>query len=99
VVNAATAERDLAIIAVQGPNARTKAIDLIPAGLREQSLTLKSFFAAEQKDWFVSRTGYTGEDYLSRRCGPRPLCRGLRDGGVASCGLGARGTPCAWRPA
>jgi len=87
--------RDLAIIAVQGPNARAKAIDLIPAGLREQSLTLKSFFAVEQKDWFISRTGYTGEDGFEIICpaaAAPALWRGLRDGGVASCGLGARDT-------
>ncbi|WP_089725582.1 glycine cleavage system aminomethyltransferase GcvT [Candidatus Thiosymbion oneisti] len=115
VVNAATAEKDLAwirdqavgmaiairprpdlaMIAVQGPNARAKAVDLIPAALREQSLALKPFVAAEQGDWFISRTGYTGEDGLELICPAGQvlaLWRGLKGAEVAPCGLGARDT-------
>jgi len=115
VVNAATAEKDLAwmrdqatgmavhirprqdlaMIAVQGPNARTKATDLIPAELRERSMALKPFVAVEQDDWFISRMGYTGEDGFELICpaGEAPaLWRGLKDAEVAPCGLGARDT-------
>jgi len=115
VVNAATAEkdlawvrkqssgfdvdtrprRDLAMIAVQGPNARAKAVDLIPAALRERAAALESFFAAEQGDWLVARTGYTGEDGFEIACpaGEAPaLWRGLKKAEVAPCGLGARDT-------
>ena len=115
VVNAATAEkdlawmrdrasdfavtirsrRDLAMIAVQGPNACAKVIDLVPAGLREQSIALRSFSAAEQGDWFVARTGYTGEDGFEILCpaGAAPaLWRDLMKAGIAPCGLGARDT-------
>ncbi|WP_133512123.1 glycine cleavage system aminomethyltransferase GcvT [Candidatus Thiosymbion oneisti] len=115
VVNAATAEkdlawirdqavgmaiairprRDLAMIAVQGPNARAKAVALIPAALRERSLALKPFVAAEQGDWFISRTGYTGEDGLELICPADEvpaLWRGLKGAEVAPCGLGARDT-------
>ncbi len=87
--------RDLAMIAVQGPNARTKAVDLIPAGLREQSIALESFAAAELGDWFVGRTGYTGEDGFEIICpaGAAPgLWRSLEGIGIAPCGLGARDT-------
>jgi len=87
--------QDLAMIAVQGPNARTKSVALTPAGLRERSLALKPFAAAEQGDWFISRTGYTGEDGFEVICpaGEAPvLWRGLKDAEVAPCGLGARDT-------
>lgn len=85
--------RDLAMIAVQGPNARAKAIDLIPLGAR--AMALEPFHAAEQGDWFVARTGYTGEDGFEIICpgGEAPaLWRGLKDAGIAPCGLGARDT-------
>jgi len=87
--------QDLAMIAVQGPNARAKAIDLVPAGLRERSMALKLFVAAEQGDWFISRTGYTGEDGFEVICpaGEAPaLWQGLKDADAAPCGLGARDT-------
>jgi aminomethyltransferase len=115
VVNAATAEkdlawmreqavgfaldirprRDLAMIAVQGPSARVKASELLPPDLRGPAAELKPFSAAEQGDWFVGRTGYTGEDGFeiilpaSEAC---TLWRSLKDAGVAPCGLGARDT-------
>ena len=115
VVNAATAEkdlawmqeqsdgydldirprRDLAMIAVQGPNARAKAADLIPPELRIPSMDLKPFSAAEEGKWFIGRTGYTGEDGFEIICpaGEAPaLWRGLNNAGVAPCGLGARDT-------
>ncbi|MCB2264362.1 MAG: glycine cleavage system aminomethyltransferase GcvT [Candidatus Thiosymbion ectosymbiont of Robbea hypermnestra] len=87
--------RELAMLAVQGPNARAKAADALPAELRAQALGLQSFRAAEQGDWFVSRTGYTGEDGFEIVCpgGEAPaLWRGLARTGVAPCGLGARDT-------
>ncbi|MGH8402160.1 MAG: glycine cleavage system aminomethyltransferase GcvT, partial [Gammaproteobacteria bacterium] len=55
-------ERDLAMIAVQGPNAREKAASLLPASLREKALALKPFTAVLDEGLFVARTGYTGED-------------------------------------
>jgi len=115
VVNAATAEkdlawmrdkatgreleiqprRDLAMIAVQGPNARIKASESIPPDLQRAAFELKPFSAAEQGDWLVARTGYTGEDgfELILPAGEAAtLWRSLRDAGVVPCGLGARDT-------
>jgi aminomethyltransferase len=115
VVNAATAEkdlawirehtsgldadirprRDLAMIAIQGPNARRKAVERIPGALQRDTMALKPFFAAGQDGWLVARTGYTGEDGLEIICPANeapPLWRGLRDADVAPCGLGARDT-------
>src|SRR5262245_36583809 len=62
------AERtDLAMLAVQGPNARAKVVDLLPADQRAAALALEVFSGRaigmkEGHDWFVARTGYTGED-------------------------------------
>jgi aminomethyltransferase len=87
--------QDLAMIAVQGPNARSKTVDLIPGALRGEAIALRAFYAAEQGGWLVARTGYTGEDGLEIICpaGEAPaLWRGLRSADVAPCGLGARDT-------
>ncbi len=86
---------DLALIAVQGPGARTKAASLLPASLRDPAMGLKPFFAAEDDAWFVGRTGYTGEDgfeiMLPAEQAPA-LWRALIRAGVTPCGLGARDT-------
>jgi aminomethyltransferase len=78
VVNAATTEKDvawirkhatdfkvdvkqrddLAIIAVQGPLAREKVRSLLPVDVEK----LAPFYAAWNDEFFVGRTGYTGED-------------------------------------
>jgi aminomethyltransferase len=87
--------RDLAMIAVQGPNARAKATPLLPDAARQGAGKLGVFFGAAFDDWFVSRTGYTGEDGFeiampSESAGD--LWNALRAAGVAPCGLGARDT-------
>ena len=58
-----TVERkDLAMIAVQGPNARRKTAALLAPPQQAAVLELKPFFGAPFGSWFVARTGYTGED-------------------------------------
>ncbi|WP_190600880.1 glycine cleavage system aminomethyltransferase GcvT [Candidatus Vesicomyidisocius sp. SY067_SCS001] len=52
---------DLAMIAVQGPNAREKVFSAIP-GVEEVCGELKSFNAASLGKLFIARIGYTGED-------------------------------------
>ncbi|MGB9430250.1 MAG: glycine cleavage system aminomethyltransferase GcvT [Gammaproteobacteria bacterium] len=89
------AERDLAMIAVQGPNAREKAASLLPASLREKALALKPFTAASGNGWFVARTGYTGEDGFEIMLPPDKAAefwRALTAKSVKPCGLGARDT-------
>ncbi|MEI6115318.1 MAG: DNA repair protein RadA [Burkholderiales bacterium] len=53
--------RDLAIIAVQGPNAKAKVWQVLPE-TRTASEPLKPFFSVTVGDYFVASTGYTGED-------------------------------------
>lgn len=86
--------RDLAMIAVQGPNAREKVFAARPEW-RAAGESLGVFFAAEIGDVFLARTGYTGEDgfeiSLPAAAAPK-LWEDLRGVGVAECGLGARDT-------
>jgi aminomethyltransferase len=85
---------DLAMIAVQGPNARTKAAQLL--GERATAaLDMKPFFGRELTPYFVARTGYTGEDgwEIMLPAGDAPkFWKDLQALGVAQCGLGARDT-------
>lgn len=86
---------DLGMVAIQGPNARAKVEALLPPELREAAMALKPFSAAHAGDWFVGRTGYTGEDgfevILPERDTPN-FWRALAGAGVRPCGLGARDT-------
>ena len=89
-----TPRRDLAMIAIQGPNARAKFWQARP-GTRAATEGLGAFFAAEAGDLFVARTGYTGEDgfevMLPAAQAPA-LWADLKAAGVAEAGLGARDT-------
>ena len=115
VVNAGTAEKDLAwfnqyaeaynvsvkrrddlaMIAVQGPHAREKAFEALPIDVVEAATPLKRFFGADCGDWFVGRTGYTGEDgfeIMVPVSEAAELWDKLAAAGVKPCGLGARDT-------
>jgi aminomethyltransferase len=86
---------DLAMIAVQGPNARQKAAQVIEPGVAERALQLGPFFGLDAGTLFVARTGYTGEDgwELTMPAGEAATYwQKLRDMGVRPCGLGARDT-------
>jgi len=88
------ARRDLAMIAVQGPNARAKAWAAIP-GSQEATEGLKPFQAAEWQRYFIARTGYTGEDgfeIILPAEKAAPTWAALAAQGVAPIGLGARDT-------
>ena len=89
-----TARADLAIIAVQGPNARAKFWQARPS-TRDATEKLSAFFAAETGDLFVARTGYTGEDgfeIILPAQNAAQLWSELKAVGVAEAGLGARDT-------
>ena len=87
--------RDLAMIAVQGPNARAKVWAARPAW-QAASEPLTPFVAAQVgDDTLVARTGYTGEDgfeIVLPATQAVALWRDLAAQGVRPCGLGARDT-------
>ncbi len=86
---------DLAMLAVQGPRARELTARLLPEALRAEALALGVFSGAQIGNWFIARTGYTGEDgfeiMIPAADAPR-LWAGLQAQGVAPAGLGARDT-------
>ncbi len=87
--------RDLGMIAAQGPNAREKTVPLLPESLRAKAEALIPFQAATDGEWFVARTGYTGEDGFEIMLPDDavvPFWNALVEAGVRPCGLGARDT-------
>ncbi|MBI5430189.1 MAG: glycine cleavage system aminomethyltransferase GcvT [Nitrosomonadales bacterium] len=85
---------ELAMVAVQGPNARAKVWDALP-GSRELTEKLAPFSAAEMGVMFIARTGYTGEDgfeiMIPAKAAPM-FWATLAEKGVKPIGLGARDT-------
>jgi aminomethyltransferase len=90
-----TPRRDLAMIAVQGPNARAKVLPLLSEALQQAGAVLKPFNAAADGEWFLARTGYTGEEGFEIMLPADQAVdfwRRLKRAGVEPCGLGARDT-------
>ena len=84
----------LAMIAVQGPNAREKFWAAFPA-TRTATEPLGIFQAAETGGWLVARTGYTGEDGFEISLPAADAGKAwqkLLEAGIKPCGLGARDT-------
>ncbi len=89
-----TPRRDLAMIAVQGPNARTKVWQVIP-GSQATTEELKQFQSAVVGQYFIARTGYTGEDgfeIILPAADAAAFWKSLHAAGAAPAGLGARDT-------
>jgi aminomethyltransferase len=85
---------DLAMIAVQGPQARAKVWQAFP-GSEAASAHLKPFFGVVHGDLFIARTGYTGEDgfeIMVPATQAEAAWNALAAAGVRPCGLGARDT-------
>ena len=90
-----TARRDLAMLAVQGPAARSKTLPLLSSPLQSAGAQLKPFTAAVDGEWLLARTGYTGEDgfeIMLPQDQAVDFWKSLVGAGVAPCGLGARDT-------
>ncbi|MHB1869728.1 MAG: glycine cleavage system aminomethyltransferase GcvT [Steroidobacteraceae bacterium] len=86
---------DLAMLAVQGPQARSSVAAQLAPQAAARALTLGGFVGAELDGWFISRTGYTGEDgfeIMLPAAEAGALWRALTAAGVVACGLGARDT-------
>ena len=91
----ATLRQDLAMIAVQGPNARLKILPLLAPAQRAAALELRTFCGAAFDSWFIARTGYTGEDGFEVMLPAADAGRtwnALRAQGITPAGLGARDT-------
>ncbi len=93
-----TPRDDLAMIAVQGPNARVKVWQALP-GTESATASLKPFNGVEADSpfgrVFIARTGYTGEDgfeILLPATQAVAAWEALRAAGVRPAGLGARDT-------
>ena len=88
-------ERELAMVAVQGPNARAKAHTLFSADTVAAASALSKFSACEGDGYFIARTGYTGEDgyeIILPEAQAADFCSRLQAAGVKAAGLGARDT-------
>ncbi len=86
---------DLAIVAIQGPEARTKVDALLPQDEIDLVQKLTPFSVVFSKDWMVARTGYTGEDgyeIILPEDEASNFWNKLLKAGVKPCGLGARDT-------
>jgi aminomethyltransferase len=90
-----TQRDDLAMIAVQGPQAKEATYRALGDVVRERAAGLKPFFAVEVGDYFVATTGYTGEEGFEIILPSRIVVsawQSLLDAGVKPAGLGARDT-------
>ncbi len=95
-----TERPELAMIAVQGPNARAKVIGLLSADTAVAAGKIGKFVATEAvtrdgTPLFLARTGYTGEDgfeIVVPEDKAVALWNALLDAGVTPAGLGARDT-------
>ena len=88
-------QADLAMIAVQGPHARELAMQCMDESFRKSVAMLDKFFGVQLGDWFVARTGYTGEDgfeIILPNDQVVAFWNALNAAGVAPCGLGSRDT-------
>jgi aminomethyltransferase len=85
---------DLAMIAVQGPNACAKVYEAIP-GVEDVAGELKPFNSASLGGLFIARTGYTGEqglEFIIPEEEASNFWDKLMAAGIKPIGLGARDT-------
>lgn len=86
---------DLAMLAIQGPLIKEKISHLFSAEQSDIIAQLKPFHFVAFADWFVARTGYTGEDgyeMIFPANESATIWNACLKAGVAPCGLGARDT-------
>jgi len=86
---------ELAMLAIQGPKAREILAGLLRGARAEAVSSLKIFAFAQDGDWMIARTGYTGEDgfeILLPQDAVVAFWNRLLAAGVKPAGLGARDT-------
>jgi aminomethyltransferase len=87
--------QDYAMLAVQGPNARAKLASTLSKEDAEAVMQLGVFVGKQIADYFIARTGYTGEDGVEAMIPlhkVKSFWQNLIEAGVRPCGLGARDT-------
>ncbi|TAK75694.1 MAG: glycine cleavage system aminomethyltransferase GcvT [Gammaproteobacteria bacterium] len=90
-----TERTDLAMLAIQGPQAKDKISACWSKEWVEQIQLLKPFTFFRHDDWFIARTGYTGEDgyeIIFPATETARFWQSALDAGIVPCGLGARDT-------
>src|SRR5471032_372670 len=90
-----TERDDLAMLAIQGPHARNKIAELVTGERGAVIQQLQPFEARSEGDWFIARTGYTGEDGVEIILPADQACGFFNDlvgAGISPIGLGARDT-------
>ncbi len=86
---------ELAMIAVQGPQAIAKTCKILNPAQVDAVSTLTPFECVDVDQWFFARTGYTGEDGLEiivPQALITTLWTDLLNAGIQPCGLAARDT-------
>ncbi|MBS7662459.1 glycine cleavage system aminomethyltransferase GcvT [Pseudomonas lalucatii] len=86
---------ELAVLAIQGPQARAKTAELVTQARAALIHELKPFQGLAEGDWFIARTGYTGEDGLEIMLPAEQAVAFFNDlvgAGISPVGLGARDT-------
>ena len=90
-----TERSELAMIAVQGPEASKLAATIIDEAYHNDLLAMKPFYGIQAGDLFVASTGYTGErgwEIVVPAESAAELWDNIIAAGIAPCGLGARDT-------
>ncbi len=90
-----TEQPELAMIAIQGPQALGLVAGVVSASRARLIEQLGRFQGQESEGWFIARTGYTGEEGLEIMLPEEEAVafwQALLAAGVKPCGLGARDT-------
>jgi aminomethyltransferase len=86
---------DLAMLALQGPKVREKIATLFSPEKMQTIAALKPFYAAAIDNYFIARTGYTGEDgfeVILPVSDVADFWQRVVDADIKPCGLGSRDT-------
>lgn len=90
-----TERDDLAMVAIQGPKAIELTKTVVSTARAAVIDSLKIFQGLPEGEWFIARTGYTGEDGLEimlPNAEVEAFWKALNAAGVPACGLAARDT-------